>query len=295
MYLTNKYTAWYNRIIARAQSREIPECYTEKHHISPRSLGGDRSIAIVAILTAKEHFVCHLLLTKMVEGNARYKMVKALTMIMGIKNIGEGRHIANSRWFEYARESNRRNIASFWTAERRLQHSETLKKYNLTIDKTSEKEIARRNAISEFNKTKEWSEKALENRTKNMKQSADNRRGKPWTENRLKSYINNPPTQSAESNEKRRASLKGRKTSSGNLGHTQSTETKLKKKISNPATIIAWFISPANEEVLCLGINSFSKTNGLNVGAVRTLVNNTEKVYRGWKFLRNATQEERGT
>ena len=76
---------------------------------------------------------------------------------------------------------------------------------------------------------------------------------------------------------------------------TQSTETKLKKKISNPATIIAWFISPANEEVLCLGINSFSKTNGLNVGAVRTLVNNTEKVYRGWKFLRNATQEERGT
>jgi hypothetical protein len=120
-------------------------------------------------------------------------------------------------------------------------------------------------------------------------------KNKPWSLNRRQASEDNPVVMSAESNLLRRTALTGRKTSSGNLGHTQSTETKLKKKISNQTTIAAWFMSPTGTEVLCLGINSFSKTNGLNVGAVRTLINNTEKVYQGWKFLRNATQEERGT
>lgn len=247
----------------------------------------------VAILTAREHFLCHLLLTKMVDGNARYKMVKALTMIMGIKNIGKGRHIANSRWFKYAREANKRNIDSFWTAERRLQHSATIKEYYSTVDKTSEKEIARRNAIREFQKTKVWSEKALVTRANNLRQAADNQRGNKWSKNRQLAYENNPPTQTLSSNEKRRASLQGRKTSRGNLGHKQTEETKFKRLIANPSTIVAWFMSPANEEVLCLGINSFSKEHGLNVGAVRAMINNTKKEYKGWKFLRSSSREER--
>ena len=48
--------------------------YVEKHHIIPKSMGGNNSNENIAILTAREHFVCHLLLTKMTTGNNNYKM-----------------------------------------------------------------------------------------------------------------------------------------------------------------------------------------------------------------------------
>jgi hypothetical protein len=35
MYLTNKYTTWYNNIIAKAQVRVNQTGYFEKHHIIP--------------------------------------------------------------------------------------------------------------------------------------------------------------------------------------------------------------------------------------------------------------------
>ena len=70
MYLQNKYTRWYYNIIQRAQSRILPaDVYTEKHHIIPSSLGGSNSISNIASLTSREHFICHLLLTKMTTGN----------------------------------------------------------------------------------------------------------------------------------------------------------------------------------------------------------------------------------
>ena len=66
MFLENKYTKCYYKIIDRALSREIDsKKYYEKHHIVPKSLGGDNSKSNLVYLSAKEHFVCHLLLTKM--------------------------------------------------------------------------------------------------------------------------------------------------------------------------------------------------------------------------------------
>ena len=65
MYLTNKYTVWYYNIIARANQRVNQEGYFEKHHIIPRSLGGSNEVSNLVKLTAKEHFICHMLLPKM--------------------------------------------------------------------------------------------------------------------------------------------------------------------------------------------------------------------------------------
>jgi hypothetical protein len=80
MYLQNKYTKCYFSIIENAKSRELSkDVYIEKHHIIPRSLGGDNSKNNLIKLTAREHFVCHLLLIKMVEGENRYKMLSAVT------------------------------------------------------------------------------------------------------------------------------------------------------------------------------------------------------------------------
>lgn len=89
MYLQNKYTNWYFNIINAAKSRSILlETYTEKHHIIPKSLGGDNSKENLVKLTAREHYICHLLMTKMLEGENRRKMWYASYMMMrGIKRF----------------------------------------------------------------------------------------------------------------------------------------------------------------------------------------------------------------
>ena len=77
MYLHNKYTVWYYNIINRAKNRTI-NTYTERHHIIPRSLGGNNEKSNIVRLTGREHFICHWLLTKMTQGEFRNKMVYAL-------------------------------------------------------------------------------------------------------------------------------------------------------------------------------------------------------------------------
>jgi len=87
MYLTNKYTTWYKNIIANAQSRVNLDVYFETHHIIPKSLGGSNDPSNLVKLTAKEHFICHLLLTKMVTGAHRRSMYYAsYMMVRGVRN-----------------------------------------------------------------------------------------------------------------------------------------------------------------------------------------------------------------
>ena len=66
MYNSSKYTSWYYSIITRAQNRLINNVYTERHHIIPKSLGGSNKKNNLVRLTAREHFICHLLLPRMV-------------------------------------------------------------------------------------------------------------------------------------------------------------------------------------------------------------------------------------
>ena len=78
----SKYEKWYCGIIETARNRKINE-YTETHHILPRSLGGSDTSDNLVELTAREHFMCHWLLTKMHTGQARGKMINALYMMQG--------------------------------------------------------------------------------------------------------------------------------------------------------------------------------------------------------------------
>jgi hypothetical protein len=73
----NKYEKWYTSITENAKNRVIIG-YTERHHIIPRSLDGTDEKYNLVDLTAREHFICHWLLTKMYTGEARSKMIYAL-------------------------------------------------------------------------------------------------------------------------------------------------------------------------------------------------------------------------
>lgn len=76
IFIDNKYARWYYNIVNTAKSRTIAG-YTEKHHIIPKSCGGNNCKTNLVKLTAKEHFICHLLLTKAVSVEVKFKMVYA--------------------------------------------------------------------------------------------------------------------------------------------------------------------------------------------------------------------------
>jgi hypothetical protein len=194
MYLQNKYTNWYNHIVSNAQSRILSdEIYVERHHISPRSLGGNNKNLNIVKLTPREHFICHLLLTKMTNGNDLFKMKHALNMLMNAKNIGKGRYVPTSRIYQYVKKCHSDAIKEGWTGEKRKKHSESLIKYNSTVDKNSPEYNSRITKIIEYQKSKTWTEKAIQTRLENCLKNAKARKGKSWTdahrESRLTTYI----------------------------------------------------------------------------------------------------------
>lgn len=87
----NKYEKWYQLITSRGQTRQL-DTYTEKHHILPESLGGLDTPENLTILTAREHFICHWLLTKIYkDGESHWKMLNAIR-IMRAENKNQQRY-----------------------------------------------------------------------------------------------------------------------------------------------------------------------------------------------------------
>jgi len=78
------YKRIYYTITTNAVDRKI-ESYTERHHIVPKSLGGSNDVSNLVNLTAREHFICHWLLTKMHTGKDHHKMLNALRMMRAEK------------------------------------------------------------------------------------------------------------------------------------------------------------------------------------------------------------------
>lgn len=102
--MLNKYTYWYYSIIDKAKSEKRSKLskdspryiYYESHHITPISLGGSNDKNNLVLLTAKEHFICHLLLCKMTSGREKCKMVNALIKMQYSKSNGQKRYTSKS-------------------------------------------------------------------------------------------------------------------------------------------------------------------------------------------------------
>lgn len=81
-FIDNKYTRTYFKIIKNVKTldRFKKDDYYENHHIIPKCepfFGSDSKDNRI-LLTPKEHFICHLLLTKMCNGIFKLKMAYAL-------------------------------------------------------------------------------------------------------------------------------------------------------------------------------------------------------------------------
>jgi hypothetical protein len=103
MYMN--YKRIYNKIIENRRINPLNENeYGEKHHVTPRSLGGEDTSDNLIRLSAKEHFICHALLAEMYEegSNEWYKMNHAF-MMMKCSTIHQQRYF-NSRLYELKRK-----------------------------------------------------------------------------------------------------------------------------------------------------------------------------------------------
>ncbi len=100
--IDNKYTQHYWKLITSRTNRVTSE-YTERHHIIPRSLGGSNLKNNLVALTPREHFIAHLLLTKMFDGDEKYKMYYAFNMIL-VEGKDNQRYKPTSRFYEQARK-----------------------------------------------------------------------------------------------------------------------------------------------------------------------------------------------
>lgn len=102
LFIDNKYTKWYYQIIESSTASG----YIEKHHIIPKSLGGSDDSSNIAPLSAREHFICHMLLPKMVKSKQhKHKMIRAIWAMTTLEySDRQERHKHNSKSYYRARK-----------------------------------------------------------------------------------------------------------------------------------------------------------------------------------------------
>jgi hypothetical protein len=88
------YKAYYDRLILKARSRTELLGYSERHHVTPKCLGGGDEPFNLVNLTPEEHYVAHQLLVKM---NPEHLGISYAAMLMSRVGKGKGR-VNNKRY-----------------------------------------------------------------------------------------------------------------------------------------------------------------------------------------------------
>lgn len=100
------YKRIYDELIENAKHRNITG-YIEKHHILPRSMGGNEDKENIVKLTAREHYIAHWLLTKFVPAVNKKSMNYALWLMSQDNTTSAKGYRITSRHFEYNRKQHR--------------------------------------------------------------------------------------------------------------------------------------------------------------------------------------------
>lgn len=144
MFLKNKYSKIYFSLINKAKklNRNKKEAYFEEHHIIPKSLGGLDDKENMVLLTAREHYICHLLLTKMTEDNS--SMITAYMMMCYCKSKNQERsYKVNSHLYELKKKeysinkskeqsgSGNSNYGMVWISHLELKESKKVSKKDI--------------------------------------------------------------------------------------------------------------------------------------------------------------------
>jgi hypothetical protein len=151
-FIENKYFKIYVNIIKKSKNR-INDCYTEKHHILPKCMGGTNNKNNIAILTAREHFICHKLLTKITEKSNKKKMFFALHRMLYSSNESMLRYFPSSSYYEKLRIIHSTNVKEIMSRPKSKKHLENIKKAN--IKRTKNKRLEDQHGFEKAKQIKE--------------------------------------------------------------------------------------------------------------------------------------------
>jgi hypothetical protein len=157
------YAKLYARFIAdrKAKEKEIiaSGVYTEKHHIKPRSMGGNDAEENLIRLTAGDHYFAHLILAKCYGG----KMWLAVAAMCNMPGATKRRDfLAKRRWVSIAREQSRvlhsenskrlhkdpAFVAKLHSAESKAKRAKTMAHLYATTDLKARKSEGQRRAFA---------------------------------------------------------------------------------------------------------------------------------------------------
>lgn len=168
------YKKIYDRIIENRKQNPLKDGeYGERHHILPKSLGGDDSEENLVKLTAREHFIVHALLAEMYEKESFewYKMNHAF-MMMKATTDNQYRYI-NNRLYEYKRldfskvmkksQSGKKNsqYGKVWVYNNKLKKSIKISKNELLTFEKESWNLGRKINWGVFNKCIECNKKFI--------------------------------------------------------------------------------------------------------------------------------------
>lgn len=107
------YKKCYDQLVQRAKNRKTINEYAESHHIIPKSHGGSDDESNLVKLTAREHFIAHLMLVKIHPNSLA--MVKAAMFMCTYSFTNEYR--MNNRRYGWLREKFSKRISESQTGE----------------------------------------------------------------------------------------------------------------------------------------------------------------------------------
>jgi len=110
------YQLHYEKLIEKARNRKL-DGYFERHHIIPKSLGGSDDNSNLVKLTAREHFVAHLLLSKIYPDC--HKMIRAIQM-MCVSSDNQER--VNNRMYKWLKEKFSKMMSEHQKGENNSQY-----------------------------------------------------------------------------------------------------------------------------------------------------------------------------
>jgi len=102
------YLKIYNSLVERGKSRQLTG-YTETHHIVPKCVGGTNDKWNLVKLTAREHFICHLLLCEIYPENSKLRF--ALWNMCNVKRNYQSRYKVSSRLYNFIKEEYSKNVS----------------------------------------------------------------------------------------------------------------------------------------------------------------------------------------
>lgn len=151
VFIDNKYTKIYLSLVeSRKTLIRHPEEYIERHHIVPKCLGGSDEDYNLVSLSAREHFIAHMLLIRMTESTDQNRLRFALMRMMSNPFSKK----LSSKYYEIARLENRKALSCKIVTEATRKKMSAWQKGIPKSDATKQK-------LSDFAKTRTGSKNSF--------------------------------------------------------------------------------------------------------------------------------------